>query len=255
MLNACHSMRMSTIAPWYSIWQTLHSCHDESNDWTMLRLCHMVTPLYILMLTLTHAALSHLQAQEPQHAQRSTAPDDKNNKVRNRKNRNGSSRARVCVQEHRSTFYVPYWNIPGSRYVVPRLREFHASLDILDTQLDELVRLAVNTKQTDDLEALQARDYSKVRTLYPFQCPILSRLQGPPMTWAVCIVSSPTAPWMRHGNLHIEAHRRGVAHVLCLTRCHSSARISHLAASVRMCIDTSRCACTARCASFVFSME
>jgi hypothetical protein len=59
------------------------------------------------------------------------------------------------MQEHRSTFYLPYWNIPFSDVVVPRLREFKANLDVIDTQLDDLISLAVNTKQEDDIEALQ----------------------------------------------------------------------------------------------------
>lgn len=67
------------------------------------------------------------------------------------------------VQEHRSTFYFPYWNIPGARFVVPRLREFHANLGVLDTQLDDLIRRAVASKQVDDIEALQARDYANIR--------------------------------------------------------------------------------------------
>jgi len=70
----------------------------------------------------------------------------------------------TCPQEHRATFYLPYWNIPGARFVVPRLREFHRDLDVLDAQLNALIRRAVDSKQEDDLEALQARDYSKART-------------------------------------------------------------------------------------------
>lgn len=61
------------------------------------------------------------------------------------------------LQEHRSTFYLPYWNIPFSDVVVPRLRDFKANMAILDQQLDELIRLAINTKQEDDIESLQAR--------------------------------------------------------------------------------------------------
>lgn len=59
------------------------------------------------------------------------------------------------VQEHRSTFYLPYWNIPLSDLLIPRLREFKANMDIIDSQLDDLISLAVNTKQEDDIEALQ----------------------------------------------------------------------------------------------------
>ena len=61
------------------------------------------------------------------------------------------------LQEHRSTFYLPYWNFPLAKQLVPRLREFHANLDVIDTQLDALITRAVNTKQVDDIEALQVR--------------------------------------------------------------------------------------------------
>lgn len=61
----------------------------------------------------------------------------------------------VAMQEHRSTFYLPYWNLPFSDLLIPRLREFKANMDIIDSQLDDLISLAVNTKQEDDIEALQ----------------------------------------------------------------------------------------------------
>jgi hypothetical protein len=59
------------------------------------------------------------------------------------------------MQEHRATFYFPYWNIPLSDVLVPRLREFKASMAVVDAQLDDLIRMAVNTKQEGDIEALQ----------------------------------------------------------------------------------------------------
>jgi cytochrome P450 family 97 subfamily B polypeptide 3 len=67
------------------------------------------------------------------------------------------------MQEHRSTYYFPYWKIPGARYILPRLRDFHANLAILDDQLDSLIRLAIESKQEDDIEALQSRDYTKIK--------------------------------------------------------------------------------------------
>ena len=66
------------------------------------------------------------------------------------------------LQEHRSTFYLPYWNIPFSDMCVPRLRDFKANLAILDQQLDELIKLAINTKQEDDIESLQVLFYSSL---------------------------------------------------------------------------------------------
>ena len=63
--------------------------------------------------------------------------------------------------EHRSTFYIPYWNIPVTRYLVPRQRKFHADLEVINDCLDGLIARAKQTRQADDVEALQARDYSK----------------------------------------------------------------------------------------------
>ncbi|CAL5218758.1 g475 [Coccomyxa viridis] len=64
--------------------------------------------------------------------------------------------------EHRSTFYIPYWNIPITRYIVPRQRKFRADLEVINDCLDGLIARAKQTRQADDVEALQARDYSKV---------------------------------------------------------------------------------------------
>ena len=63
--------------------------------------------------------------------------------------------------EHRSTFYIPYWNIPVTRYIVPRQRKFHADLEVINDCLDGLIARAKQTRQADDVDALQARDYSK----------------------------------------------------------------------------------------------
>ena len=65
--------------------------------------------------------------------------------------------------EHRSTFYIPYWNIPITRFIVPRQRKFHADLEVINDCLDGLIARAKQTRQADDVEALQARDYSKAR--------------------------------------------------------------------------------------------
>ena len=79
---------------------------------------------------------------------------------------------RLCLQavygvlkeaEHRSTFYIPYWNIPITKYIVPRQRKFNADLAVINACLDDLIAQAKQTRQADDVEALQARDYSKVR--------------------------------------------------------------------------------------------
>ncbi|KAK9846940.1 hypothetical protein WJX84_011063 [Apatococcus fuscideae] len=64
--------------------------------------------------------------------------------------------------EHRSTFYIPYWNLPGAAVLVPRQRRFRADLAVINDCLDGLIAQAKRTRQADDAEALQQRDYSKV---------------------------------------------------------------------------------------------
>ena len=65
--------------------------------------------------------------------------------------------------EHRSTFYIPYWNLPLTRYVVPRQVAFNRDLKVINECLDGLIQQAKNTRQEDDIEALQNRDYSRVK--------------------------------------------------------------------------------------------
>ena len=67
--------------------------------------------------------------------------------------------------EHRSTFYIPYWNIPITRWLVPRQRAFRADLAVINECLDGLIARAKRSRVADDAEALQARDYSKVRAI------------------------------------------------------------------------------------------
>lgn len=64
--------------------------------------------------------------------------------------------------EHRSTFYIPYWNVPLLRAIVPRQRQFASDMAVINQCLDGLIRGARNTRKEDDAEALQARDYSQV---------------------------------------------------------------------------------------------
>lgn len=65
--------------------------------------------------------------------------------------------------EHRSTFYIPYWKVPLARYLVPRQVKFHRDLGVINKCLDELIRGARITRQEEDAEALQQRDYSEVK--------------------------------------------------------------------------------------------
>nr|ATG70863.1 cytochrome P450 [Callitropsis vietnamensis] len=65
--------------------------------------------------------------------------------------------------EHRSTFYIPYWKFPLARWLVPRQRKFHEDLKVINECLDNLITSAKATRQEDDIEALQGRDYSQVK--------------------------------------------------------------------------------------------
>lgn len=59
--------------------------------------------------------------------------------------------------EHRSTFYIPYWNLPLSGQLVPRQRQFRTDIKVINDCLDDLIRAARSTRQEDDFEALQNR--------------------------------------------------------------------------------------------------
>ncbi|EAY84668.1 hypothetical protein OsI_06039 [Oryza sativa Indica Group] len=65
--------------------------------------------------------------------------------------------------EHRSTFYIPYWNLPLTRWIVPRQRKFHSDLKVINDCLDSLIKNAKETRQEADVEKLQQRDYSSLK--------------------------------------------------------------------------------------------
>ncbi|KAJ8564379.1 hypothetical protein K7X08_000839 [Anisodus acutangulus] len=65
--------------------------------------------------------------------------------------------------EHRSTFYIPYWNIPLARWLVPRQRKFQSDLKVINDCLDGLIRNAKETRQEADVEKLQQRDYLNLK--------------------------------------------------------------------------------------------
>ncbi|KAK9809041.1 hypothetical protein WJX72_008327 [[Myrmecia] bisecta] len=65
--------------------------------------------------------------------------------------------------EHRSTFYIPYWNLPLAKVLVPRQRKFYADLAVINQCLDDLIHQAKNTRHEEDVEELQNRDYTQVR--------------------------------------------------------------------------------------------
>ena len=73
--------------------------------------------------------------------------------------------------EHRSTFYIPYWNLPLASVLVPRQRRFRADMAVINACLDGLIGAAKRTRQATGAEALQARDYTKARAP---ACPLLA---------------------------------------------------------------------------------
>lgn len=64
--------------------------------------------------------------------------------------------------EHRSTFYIPYWNVPLLRAIVPRQRAFAADIKVINECLDGLILQARAVSEQLDEEVLQNRDYSKL---------------------------------------------------------------------------------------------
>jgi len=65
--------------------------------------------------------------------------------------------------EHRSMTPAPYWNIPFANELVPRLRKFNSDLQLLNKVLNDLIDLAKNTRQVEDIEELERRDYANVK--------------------------------------------------------------------------------------------
>jgi hypothetical protein len=49
--------------------------------------------------------------------------------------------------EHRSTFYIPYWNLPLAKWIVPRQRKFYSDLKVINDCLDNLIKNAKETRQ------------------------------------------------------------------------------------------------------------
>jgi hypothetical protein len=64
--------------------------------------------------------------------------------------------------EHRSMTPAPYWDIPLANQLVPRLRKFNSDLNLLNNVLDELIDRAKQTRQVEDLEELEQRNYEQV---------------------------------------------------------------------------------------------
>ena len=64
--------------------------------------------------------------------------------------------------EHRALTPAPYWKIPGANEVIPRLVEFNKDMDLLNDVLYKLIDECLENRNPMELEALKAKDYSKV---------------------------------------------------------------------------------------------
>eukprot|EP00929_Paragymnodinium_shiwhaense_P058746 TRINITY_DN29435_c0_g1_i1.p1 TRINITY_DN29435_c0_g1~~TRINITY_DN29435_c0_g1_i1.p1 ORF type:complete len:753 (+),score=223.63 TRINITY_DN29435_c0_g1_i1:55-2259(+) len=65
--------------------------------------------------------------------------------------------------EHRALTPLPYWKVPGMSSVLPRLKEFETDMAMLDNKLYELINLCLDSRDPQDLENLEKRDYDKVK--------------------------------------------------------------------------------------------
>jgi len=65
--------------------------------------------------------------------------------------------------EHRSMTPAPYWDLPFANQLVPRLRKFNGDLKILDDVLTNLISMAKNSREVEDIEDLERRDYANVK--------------------------------------------------------------------------------------------
>jgi len=65
--------------------------------------------------------------------------------------------------EHRSMTPAPYWDLPLANELVPRLRKFNSDLKLLNDVLDDLINRAKSTRQVEDLEELEKRNYDEVK--------------------------------------------------------------------------------------------
>jgi len=63
--------------------------------------------------------------------------------------------------EHRSTFPLQYWQIPGAMDIVPRQKQFKEDMKMINDELSVLIKNAIETRNEEDLEDIERRDYSK----------------------------------------------------------------------------------------------
>lgn len=98
--------------------------------------------------------------------------------------------AKSVAQEDATSWPSIAWGVWGGRYLVPRQRQFRADLVVVNRCLDQLIGLARQCSEPEDLEALQQRDYSKARRPPPPRprhptghAPLPAPLPAPPQLW------------------------------------------------------------------------
>jgi cytochrome P450 len=64
--------------------------------------------------------------------------------------------------EHRSTFPLQYWNIPGAMQVVPRQKQFQQDIDAINAELTVLIAEALQDKNPTDIADFESRNYDLV---------------------------------------------------------------------------------------------
>ena len=64
--------------------------------------------------------------------------------------------------EHRSTFPLQYWNIPGAMDVVPRQKQFKEDIAAINAELSKLIADALADRNETDLAEMESRDYANV---------------------------------------------------------------------------------------------
>ncbi|ABO99505.1 predicted protein [Ostreococcus lucimarinus CCE9901] len=64
--------------------------------------------------------------------------------------------------EHRSTFPLQYWQIPGAMELVPRQKQFKEDMKMVNDELSVLINNAIASRNETGLEEMERRDYSNV---------------------------------------------------------------------------------------------
>ena len=70
--------------------------------------------------------------------------------------------------EHRSTSFIPYWNLPFANQWMEGQREFRKDMGMLDDILTKLINDCVNTRREATVEELEVRDNNEDPSLLRF---------------------------------------------------------------------------------------